>query len=128
MYAIRSYYGILAVTKTPNKENPSERYMVQVKSNLAPMGSAIVFEVAEKGVKFIDEIEMTAVDAFSSLAPRIGRPNEKEEAAKSFIKDLLKDGKMLATDCEAKLEAEGFKKSTIKKAKKKAGVYSEKVV
>ena len=32
--------SILAVTRTSNKQNPAERYLVQVKSNLAPMGSA----------------------------------------------------------------------------------------
>ena len=45
--------SILAVTRTANKQNPAERYLVQVKSNLAPMGSAILFEVADKGVNFI---------------------------------------------------------------------------
>ena len=45
--AVRS---ILAIIKTPNKDNPAERYLVQVKSNLAPMGTGIVFELAEKGV------------------------------------------------------------------------------
>ena len=59
--AVRS---IIAITRTPNKEAPSERYMVQVKSNLAPTGSAILFEVAEKGVNFISEMEMTAEQAF----------------------------------------------------------------
>ena len=40
--------SILAITRTPNKEAPAERYLVQVKSNLAPTGSAILFEVSEK--------------------------------------------------------------------------------
>ena len=35
-----------------------------------------LFEVAEKGVDFIYEMEMTAEEAFQSLAPKIGRPNE----------------------------------------------------
>ena len=39
--------SILAVTRTANKQNTAERYLVQVKSNLAPMGSAILFEVAD---------------------------------------------------------------------------------
>lgn len=115
--------SILAITRTANKDNPAERYLVQVKSNLAPTGNALVFEVSENGVNFKDEIEMTAEDAFSALAPRMGRPNERTEAAISFLKELLSDGKKLsATDCEAKLEAAGFKKSTAKKAKCKAGV------
>lgn len=118
--------SIFAITRTPNKEAPAERYMVQVKSNLAPTGSAILFEVAEKGVDFISEMEMTAEEAFQSLAPKMGRPNEKETKAKEFLLEMLKDGEMLSSDCEERLEAAGFKKSTIKKAKKKAEVISQK--
>ena len=118
--------SILAITRTANKEAPAERYLVQVKSNLAPTGSAILFEVAESGVNFVSEMEMTAEEAFSSLAPKMGRPNETELRAKDFILEMLQDGEMLANDCEAKLEEAGFKKSTIKKAKKKAGVVSHK--
>ena len=118
--------SILAVTRTANKQNPAERYLVQVKSNLAPMGSAILFEVADKGVNFLDELELSAEDAFSASAPRMGRPNDREEAATDFIRSLLSGGRRLASDCEAKLEAAGFKKSTYKKSKKKAGVRSVK--
>ena len=118
--------SILAITRTPNKEVPAERYLVQVKSNLAPTGSAILFEVSEKGVDFISEMEMTAEEAFQSLVPKIGRPNDKEVKAKAFLMEMLKDGEMLSSDCEEKLEAAGFKKSTIKKAKKNTGVISRK--
>ena len=118
--------SILVITRTPNKEVPAERYLVQVKSNLAPTGSAILFEVSEKGVDFISEMEMTAEEAFQSLAPKIGRPNDKEVKAKAFLIEMLKDGEMLSSDCEEKLEAAGFRKSTIKKAKKNAGVISRK--
>ena len=85
---------------------------MQVKSNLAPTGSAILFEVSEKGVDFISEMEMTAEEAFQSLAPKMGRPNDKEIKAKEFLLEMLKDA--------------GFKKSTIKKAKKNTGVISRK--
>ena len=97
--------SILAITRTPNKEVPAERYLVQVKSNLAPTGSAILFEVSEKGVDFISEMEMTAEEAFQSLAPKIGRPNDKEVKAKAFLIEMLKDGEMLSSNCEEKLEA-----------------------
>lgn len=84
--------SILAVTRTANKQIPAERYLVQVKSNLAPMGSAILFEVADKGVNFLDEMELSAEDAFSASAPRMGRPNAREEAATDFIRSLLAGG------------------------------------
>ena len=118
--------SILAITRTPNKEKPNERVMVQVKSNLAPTGSAILFEVGEKGIRFIDEIEMTAEQAFASVAPKIGRPSAECEAATAFILDLMKAGKLPATACEKFLQDNGFKKSTVKKAKKNAGVVSVK--
>ena len=118
--------SILAITRTPNKENPHERVMVQVKSNLAPTGSAILFEVGEKGISFIDEIEMTAEQAFASVAPKLGRPNEEFESCKEFILDLMKCGKLPSAACEELLKDNGFKKSTIKKAKKEAGVVSVK--
>lgn len=117
--------SILAVTRTANKSNPAERYLVQVKSNLAPMGSAILFEVADKGVNFLDELELSAEEAFSATAPGMGRPSVRVEAAMEFIRSMLAGGRRLASDCEAELEAAGFKKSTYKKAKKKAGVSSE---
>lgn len=119
--------SILAVTKTADKSNSEQRYMVQVKSNLAPMGSAILFEVADKGVHFLDEIELSAEEAFSATAPRMGRPNDKLEAATNLIRSILSGaGKLPAADCVAKLEAAGFKESTYKKAKKRAGVHSVK--
>ena len=90
--------SILAVTRTANKQNPAERYLVQVKSNLAPMGSAILFEVADKGVNFLDELELSAEDAFSASTPRMGRPNDREEAATDFIRSLLAGGRRLASD------------------------------
>lgn len=118
--------SILAITRTSNKENPNERVMVQVKSNLAPTGSAILFEVGEKRIAFIDEIEMTAEQAFASVAPKIGRPNEEFKSCKDFILDLMKCGKLPSVTCEELLKDNGFKKSTIKKAKKEAGVVSVK--
>ena len=50
-------------------------------------------------------MEMTAEEAFQSLAPKIGRPNDKEVKAKEFLIEMLKDGEMLSSDCEEKLEA-----------------------
>ena len=57
------------------------------------MGSAILFEVADKGVNFLYELELSAEDAFSASAPRMGRPNAREEAATDFIRSLLAGGR-----------------------------------
>lgn len=115
--------GVLAVVKTDNKQNPDERVLVQVKSNLAPTGSAILFETTEGGINFIDEIELTAEEAFSAIAPQMGRPNEKCDEAVTLIRKILADGKWHdATECINALKAAGIKESTYKKAKKKLGV------
>ena len=107
--------SILAITRTPNKEAPAERYMVQVKSNLAPTGSAILFEVAEKGVDFISEMEMTAEEAFQSLAPKMGRPNDKEIKAKEFLLEMLKEQESLMKELRTMLPeaAESFSSERI---------------
>lgn len=97
---------------------------MQVKNNLARKGNAIVFEMCDKGVEFIEETEMTAEEVFSFFSPRMGRPNETELKVQSVIREMLKDGEVLAADCEAMLEARGFRKSTIKRAKKNVGVIS----
>ena len=47
---------------------------------------------------FISEMEMTAEEAFQSLAPKMGRPNDKEIKAQEFLLEMLKDGEMLSSD------------------------------
>ena len=111
--------SILAITRTPNKEVPAERYMVQVKSNLAPTGSAILFEVAEKGVDFISEMEMTAEEAFQSLAPKMGRPNEKELKAKEFLLKCLKTEKCFLRIAKKDLKPQGSRNRPLKRQRRK---------
>ena len=55
-----------------------------------------------------------------------GDPGDGKSKLMLSIAALLSNGEMLSTDCEEKLEAAGFKKSTVKKARKKAGVISQK--
>lgn len=119
--------SILAVVKQRSREDPNDRLLVQVKSNLAPTGSGILFRVKDMGIEFLDEIEITAEEAFSDKNKQ-GRPSVKVDSCVLRIKDILRDHKsVLATECERILMSEGYKKTTIKKAKKIAGVISEKV-
>ena len=43
----------------------------------------------EEWAFFLDELELSAEDAFSAFAPRMGRSNDREEAATDFIRSLL---------------------------------------
>lgn len=120
--------SILAVVKTNNQDDPDERVMVQVKSNLSRTGSAILFDVGEKNVSFIDEIELEAKDAFAALGPKVGRPSEKCDKAVQFIKEMLSDGEYhKASECIEQLKLAGFKESTYKKAKRILGVETDKI-
>ena len=119
--------SILGIYRMKPSENPKGRILAQVKSNLAPTGSAIVFEVDDSGINFLEEVDMTAEEAAKQTAPDMGRPRETRDNAVAFIRDMLKDGRTLSTDCIAKLKDAGFKASTYKKAKKEAGVVSEKI-
>lgn len=42
--------------------------------------------------------------------------------------EMLKDGEMLSSDCEEKLEAAGFKKSTIKRQRRTQELFPERKV
>lgn len=120
--------SILAVVKQRNREDQNDRILVQVKSNLAPLGSGILFRVTSMGIDFIEEIEINAEDAFFSDRAKAGRPSVIVDRCVKRIKDILGvEGRALATECEKELIKEGYKKSTIRKAKKIAGVFSEKV-
>ena len=79
--------------------------------------SKLMFSVAALLSKGVPLPFTEAEEAFQSLASKIDRPNDKEVRAKAFLIEMLKEGEMLSSDCEEKLEAAGFKKSTIKKAK-----------
>ena len=76
-----------------------------------------------------DTLVRNGLQHFDSWASTFGETITALELAPegyTFLLEMLKDGEMLSSDCEERLEAAGFKKSTIKKAKKKAGVISRK--
>ena len=94
-----------------------------VKSNLAPAGPGILFDMTADGVTFTDEVDLTAKEAFSAIAPKLGRPSEKCDEAIRLIRLMLEDGQWHdATECIERLTAAGISGSTYKKAKKMLGV------
>ena len=79
--------SILAITRTPNKEALTERYMVQVKSNFAPIGSAMVFEIVEKEVDFISEADIVYMARMLLADPFLPRKviaNKNEDIVRYF--------------------------------------------
>ena len=56
----------------------------------------------EEWAFFLDELGLSAENAFSASAPRMGRPNAREEAATDFIRSLLAGGRRLAIGVSAR--------------------------
>jgi len=116
------------ITVIPDKIDPSKRYMVMTKSNLAPMGSGIAFELTENGISFLEEVNATADELMHSYgSSAIGRPDERTQEAVAFIRNMLADGKPHpSAECEQMLKEAGICEGTAKKAKKQLGVVSSK--
>lgn len=124
---VASVRSILAVVRRKDAEDPSERLLVHLKSNLAPQGPSILFRVSEHGTEFICLEEISADEAFAAYAPRMGRPRSKRDIAVGFLEEMLSDGQWhLASECIDKLTNAGCKESTWKSAKRELGVETAK--
>ena len=118
--------SVLLVGRT-EKERPDERILAQVKSNLAPIGKAILFSVGEDGVRWLGETERTADEVLGNAFASLGRPDEQTQKAKEILAALLADGiPKPHSEVMAKIEAVGVSKSTADKAKALLGIRSVK--
>ena len=79
--------SILAITRTSNKETLTERYMMQMKSNSAPIDSAVLLEIAEKDVDCIsktDIVYMARALLADSFLSREVIANKNEDIVRYF--------------------------------------------
>lgn len=118
--------SVLMVART-DKERPNEHILVQVKSNLSPTGSAIVFSLSENGIEWIEETSKTADEVLGNAFSSMGRPDEQIQKAKDVLSRLLFDHKPKPQS----LIMEQFKtmcisESTVKKAKSQLNIRSVK--
>ncbi len=115
------------LTLIKDKEEKDKRYLVQTKSNLAPMGHGFSFSVGTEGIKCLEEIEADPDELLHLMAAtELGRPDDRLKEAMEFIRGMLSNGTLLARECEARLRATGIGFSTAKKAKRILGVDSVK--
>ena len=97
--------------------------MIENEMNVAvPLEIIKASEIEPKEVKWL----WYPYIPFGKVTLLQGDPGDGKSKLMLSIAALLSNGEMLSTDCEEKLEAAGFKKSTVKKARKKAGVISQK--
>ena len=117
--------SVLLVART-DREHPDERIMAQVKCNVGPTGSAIVFSVGGGAVQWLEETARTADEVLGNVFANLGRPDTQMRQAKEVISQLLSDGPKPQREVMEKLRAAGFGESTAKKAKQLLGVRSVK--
>lgn len=118
--------SVLLVART-DRDRPDERILAQVKSNLAPTGSAILFTVDESGVTWLEETTRTADEVLGNVFASVGRPNEQMQKAKEMLSALLADGTPKPqSEVMEKMKAAGVSESTAKKAKALLGICSVK--
>ena len=118
--------SVLMVSRT-DKERPNERILVQVKSNLSPTGTAIVFSLSENGIEWVEETSRTADEVLGNAFSSMGRPDEQIQKAKDVLSRLLSDHKPKPQSLiMEQFKTMGICESTVKKAKVQLNIRSVK--
>jgi len=100
-------------------DNPQKRGIVQIKSNLAPMGAAIGYELTDGGFCWTGESDLTwqrilsAEDTDSKSAL---------DGAIDFLKDELAEGAVEVKQVERDADAAGINSRTLRRARESTGV------
>jgi hypothetical protein len=103
-------------------ERDGVRILAHAKSNLAPKGPSLQYEIGPKGTfSWKGASSLTADDLIASQA---ASPPSKRDKAKEFILDALANGPVPARMIEEQANAEGISESTRKLAKKALGIES----
>ncbi len=113
-----------AVARDPEDSEGRRCLLMPIKSNIGPLPSTYTFEIDDSG-KLVWGEERQGVDADSVLSAS-GRSGKVEARpfAEDFLRDLLKDGEVLASEIERRAKGEGIAKRTLDRAKKELGVKS----
>lgn len=103
------------------KENPKERIMAHIKSNLAPLGNSVVFRINSKEpIEWVRNSKLTAeqiVEAVPDVLHKIDR-------AKILIMEMLEDGEKPSAYIINECVKNGISERTIKTAKAKLNLYT----
>src|SRR5215211_3214461 len=116
----------LLIAKHP--EDDGRRVLASIKSNLAAPAPSLVFGLSGtvSGAVRVDWKGESSLDACALLsAPTDPEERSALEEAKDFIQDILDDGPVAAKDAESEGRQAGIEPRTLKRAKQKLGVVSE---
>jgi hypothetical protein len=119
--------SVLSVGKLADSKDENVRVMAHTKSNLAPLGKSMEFELnSTDGFKWLGECKTTADDVLN------GKTQKKRESqvdrAKRIIESFLFNGyKVAANDIIEAAASEGVSPRTLNRAKLELGVKSERI-
>ena len=111
--------SVLLIGKDP--DNPQNRYLVQQKNNLAPIGETFLFRLMHDGVRWIGKSDVTADELLGG-----GSKRTKTDDVIDLILDMLEDGPCLATEIFDSTAQMGISPKTVKNAKKQLPILSRK--
>lgn len=100
-------------------DNPSDRALIQIKSNLAPFGPALGYSIDSAGFRWTGESTLTAG---AILAPESADGGGRRDQAADFLRDVLADGPMPSKEIDQERRAAGISEATLNRAKTSLGV------
>ena len=105
-----------------DKDEPSKRYMLPIKSSLAPEGEPIAFALdRDNGFSWIGKCEIN----INELA--VGqRVSAKKDIAINYLHTMLAESDMASVKIFEEMDRYGFSKRTVQEAKKEAGIQAYK--
>lgn len=94
-------------------EDTEDKALVQIKSNLAKKGMAIIFEITDKGVVFKEQVPESSLNVSNEKGTKISQ----KDIAKDFIIEILKNGELESTVIKKEALNNSIAPATLERAK-----------
>lgn len=105
-----------------DKDEPSKRYMLPIKSSLAPEGEPIAFELdRDRGFSWIGKCD---IDINELAAGQ--KSSAKKDMAVNYLHTILAENDVASVKIFEEMSRYGFSKRTVQNAKKEAGIQAYK--
>jgi AAA domain-containing protein len=109
--------SVLSVGEAP--EGHGLRIMAHAKSNLAPRGTSLAFQIVDGGFEWCGTSDITA-DELANAQPTMHKQQNRD--VMEWLRDELQDGPQRQTTIEAMAKASGISTYRLRQAKEQLGV------
>jgi hypothetical protein len=114
--------SILMVGSDP--ENPEERGLCHIKSNLSRKGGVIGFTIGGDGLTWNPDTYLTA-DIIEGTAPRSRGNSDALDEAREFLLDALDTGRQFCSDVETEAVQIGISVATLRRARESLNIQTD---